>query len=190
MRFGMGYNAWTGGGRGGFGTGRDCGPIGHGRGRRRLFDGGELRLVLLKLIADTPRHGYDLIREMETLTGGAYAPSPGVVYPTLTMLEDMDLIAEERSEGAKKMFSATDAGRAHLAENAEIVDALMSRLAEIGKHSAKTDGAPIRRAMGNLRTVLQNRLGQADVDSDTLHQVAAIIDEAAQKIERLKTGGL
>lgn len=188
MRFGMGYDAWTGGrgGRGDCGPGRGRGPMEHGRGRRRLFDGGELRLVLLKLIADTPRHGYDLIREMETLTGGAYAPSPGVVYPTLTMLEDMGLIVEERSDGAKKMFAVTDAGRTHLTENVEVVEALTARLAEIGRHSAKTDGGPVRRAMGNLRTVLQNRLGQSDVDGDTLHQVSAIIDEAAQKIERLK----
>ena len=84
------------------------------------------------------------------------------------------------------MFAVTDAGRTHLTENAEIVEALTARLAEIGRHSAKTDGGPVRRAMGNLRTVLQNRLGQSDVDGDTLHQVSAIIDEAAQKIERLK----
>lgn len=185
MRFGMGLDSWTSGRRGGFGMGRGPHGMGHGHGRRRLFDGGELRLVLLKLIADTPRHGYDLIREIETMTGGAYAPSPGVVYPTLTMLEDMELIAEERSEGAKKMFAATEAGRAHLTEHEETVAALVARLAEIAKHSARTDGGPVRRAMGNLRTVLQNRLTQPDVDSDTLHQVSAIIDEAAQKIERL-----
>lgn len=186
MRFGMGYDRWAGGGRGGFGMGRGHHGMGHGGGRRRVFDGGELRLVLLKLIADTPRHGYDLIREIEAMTGGAYAPSPGVVYPTLTMLEDMDLIAEERSEGAKKMFAATEAGRAHLVEQAEQIEALIARLADIGRHSAKTDGGPVRRAMGNLRTVLQNRLGQGDVDADLLHHASAIIDEAAQKIERLK----
>ncbi|RHW16983.1 PadR family transcriptional regulator [Sphingomonas gilva] len=182
----MGYDRWAGGGRGGFGAGHGHHGMGHGRGRRRVFDGGELRLVLLKLIADTPRHGYDLIREIEAMTGGAYAPSPGVVYPTLTMLEDMELIAEERSEGAKKMFAATDAGRTHLAEQAEQAEALIARLTDIGRHSARTDGGPVRRAMGNLRTVLQNRLGQGDVDADLLHQASAIIDEAAQKIERLK----
>lgn len=156
-----------------------------GGGRRRMFDGTELRLILLKLIGESPRHGYDLIREIEERTGGAYAPSPGVVYPTLTMLDDMGLIEEQKAEGAKKQFAITEAGTAHLVERAEEVDALFARLGELASMRERTDGAPIRRAMGNLRAVLQNRLTAADVDADTLHDVAAILDEAAQKIERL-----
>lgn len=152
---------------------------------RRMFDGGELRLVLLKLIADEPRHGYDLIREIETLTGGAYAPSPGVVYPTLTMLDDMGLIEPAASEGAKKDYAATDAGRAELAENAEQVAALIARLTAIGEERQKVDAGSIRRAMGNLREVLVNRLNAGEVDEDSLHQIVALIDETAQKIERL-----
>ncbi len=195
MRFGMGYGAWTGGLRAdGEGRGRPGheghGRHGHGRsgpgGRRRLFDGGELKLVMLKLIADAPRHGYDLIREIEGLTGGGYAPSPGVVYPTLSMLDEMGLIEEQQSEGAKKRFAASDEGRAHLAENAVVVDGLFARLAAVGAESERTDGAPIRRAMGNLRQVLQHRLMREDVTEDTLHEVAALLDDAAQKIERLK----
>jgi DNA-binding PadR family transcriptional regulator len=81
-----------------------------------MFDGGELRLVLLKLIADETRHGYELIRAIEAMAGGAYAPSPGVVYPTLSMLDEMGLIAEQRSDDAKKRFAVTEEGRAHLAE--------------------------------------------------------------------------
>src|SRR5205085_5536627 len=93
------------------------GPRGrHGRRSRRMFEGGELRLVLLKLIADEPRHGYDLIRAIEDLTGGEYAPSPGIIYPTLTLLQDMGLIEEAAGEGARKPFQATDEGRAHLEE--------------------------------------------------------------------------
>jgi DNA-binding PadR family transcriptional regulator len=150
-----------------------------------MFDGSELRLVLLKLIEESPRHGYDLIKEIEERTGGAYAPSPGVVYPTLTMLEDMGLIEEQKTEGAKKQFAITAAGTAHLAERAEEVEALFARLSELASMRERTDGAPIRRAMGNLRAVLQNRLTAEGVDADTLHDVAAILDEAAQKIERL-----
>ena len=105
---------------------RDWGGLGRrlaaGRGRRRMFDAGELRLVLLKLIADQPRHGYDLIRAIEELTHGAYAPSPGVVYPTLTMLQDMGLIEEAKGEGSRKAFQVTAEGEAHLAEKAEEVD--------------------------------------------------------------------
>ena len=158
---------------------------GSGRGRR-MFDGGELRLVLLKLIADEPRHGYDLIRAIEELTGGAYAPSPGVVYPTITLLDEMGLIEEQRAEGSKKRFAVTDEGRRHLEENREQVDALLARLAAVGAHREKTDGAPIRRAMGNLRQAVQDRLGRGEITADTLHDVAALIDEVAQKVERLR----
>jgi DNA-binding PadR family transcriptional regulator len=169
----------------GHGRGLRGGGDGSGRGgRRRVFDGGELKLVLLKLIADAPRHGYDLIREIEELTGGAYAPSPGVIYPTLTLLEDMGLIAAT-VDGTKKSFAVTEAGTAELTAKATEVAALFERLSEMSAMRAKTDGAPIRRSMGNLRAVLQNRLTADDVTPEMLHDVAAIIDDAAQKIERL-----
>nr|WP_232280410.1 PadR family transcriptional regulator [Sphingomonas sp. PAMC 26605] len=174
---------------GGFGGGRGQGR-GEGEGRgsprgRRMFDGGELRLVLLKLIADEPRHGYDLIRSIEELTGGAYAPSPGVVYPTLTLLDEMELIEAREAEGAKKRFAITAGGTAHLAENAELVEALFARLAEVGAERARTDSASVRRAMGNLKEVLMHKLRAEEVEKETLHQLVALIDEAAQKIERL-----
>jgi DNA-binding PadR family transcriptional regulator len=183
-----------GGGRGfghgrGFG-GRDFGGR-HGRdgdgrrSRRRMFDSGELRLVLLRLIADEPRHGYDLIRRIEELTGDAYAPSPGVIYPTLTLLDDMGQIAAQESEGAKKLFAITAEGQAELDANKDLVDALIARLAAVGEERQRTDGGSVRRAMGNLREVLVNRLGTRDIDEATLHEVVALIDEAAQKIERL-----
>ncbi len=173
-----GRHGWHGRGFGGR-EGREGGRS------RRMFDGGELRLVLLKLIADEPRHGYDLIREIESLTGGAYAPSPGVVYPTLTMLDDMGLIEAAASEGAKKAFQVTDAGKAELEANAEAVEALIAKLAALGEERSKTDARSIRRAMGNLREVLVDRLNTGEVDEATLHQIVALIDEAAQKIERL-----
>ena len=155
-------------------------------GRRRMFDGGELRLILLKLIEESPRHGYDLIREIEERSGGAYAPSPGVVYPTLTMLDDMGLIEEQKTEGSRRAFAITEAGRTHLAERGEEVAALFARLADLGTERARTSGGPVRRAMRNLKTALVERLSTDEVDADTLHRVAAIIDEAVQKIERLK----
>ncbi|WP_375393793.1 PadR family transcriptional regulator [uncultured Sphingomonas sp.] len=172
---------------------RQGGRHGHGRGdgggrSRRMFDGGELRLVMLKLIGDAPRHGYDVIREIETMTGGAYAPSPGVVYPTLTLLDEMGLIAEQQSEGFKKRFAATDEGRAHLVENAEQVAALVSRLTGLAAEHDRVgwNRAPVRRAMANVREAIQNRLPRGEASDETLYEIAALIDEVAQKIERLK----
>jgi DNA-binding PadR family transcriptional regulator len=170
-------------GEGPRGWGEDGPGFGHG-GRRRMFDGGELRLVLLKLIADKPRHGYDLIRAIEERTGGAYAPSPGIVYPTLTMLSDMGLIEEQSAEGARKLFAITPEGTAHLAEHAAEVAAMLARLDALGAMRERTDAVPIRRALHNLRSVLQSRLGEG-LDKERMHDAAALIDEVAQKIERL-----
>jgi DNA-binding PadR family transcriptional regulator len=150
-----------------------------------MFDSGELRLVLLKLIGDQPRHGYDLIREIEALSGGAYVPSAGVIYPTLTLLADMGHVDEAKGDGARKLFAITADGAAHLAEKAGEVEALLGRLAELSARREKTESGPVRRAMMNLRQVLQQRLTAEEVSPDTLHEVAAILDAAAQKIERL-----
>lgn len=159
---------------------------GRGGGRRRQFDGEALRLILLKLLSEQARHGYDLIKEIEARSGGFYVPSPGVVYPALTLLDDMGLIEEQKAEGAKKLFAITEAGTAHLAEHAEQADALMARLTDMAEARARDQGGmPIRRAMGNLKAVLQNRFMAGEVDTETLHAVADILDEAARKIERL-----
>jgi DNA-binding PadR family transcriptional regulator len=176
------------GGRGAWGEewGGGGGGWGRGRGRRRMFDSGELRLVLLKLIADQPRHGYDLIRAIEELTHGAYAPSPGVIYPTLTMLQDMGLIEEAKGAGSRKAFGIKSEGEAHLAEKADEVAALIERLEGAGSDQRKAGGAPIKRAVGNLLSALWHRATRDDMDEARLHEIAAILDDAAQKIERLK----
>jgi DNA-binding PadR family transcriptional regulator len=172
FHFDFGDEGWSGGRR--------------GRRARRMFEGGELRLVLLKLIADEPRHGYDLIRAIEDLTGGEYAPSPGVVYPTLTLLQDMGLIEEAAGKAARKPFQATDEGRAHLAEREEEVEALFERLNELKPREEQTAGPAIGRAVKNLMTALRHRVGRDGLDDELLHEIAAILDEAAQRIERVK----
>jgi len=165
----------------GFGGGRRG-----GRGRRRVFESGELRLVLLKLVADEPRHGYDLIRAVEELTGGEYAPSPGVIYPTLTLLQDMGLIEEAPGDGPRKPFQVTDEGRAHLEEKTEEVDGLFERLGDL-RPSQHTEGAsPIWRAMRNLGMAIRHRVSHGEITDETKFELAALIDELAQKIERLK----
>ena len=166
------------------------GPPGRGRGRRgrrRMFGSGELRLVLLKLIADEPRHGYDLIRAIEELTHGEYAPSPGVIYPTLTLLQDMDLIEEAAGEGARKPFQVTAEGRKHLEEKADEVEAVFDRLEEeFAPRERSSGGPPIGRAVGNLMNALRHRISRDGIDEDLLHEIATILDEAAQRIERVK----
>jgi DNA-binding PadR family transcriptional regulator len=181
MRHAM-RRGFFGGGRGG---GWDMEGEREGGRRQRVFGGDELRLVLLKLIAETPRHGYDLIRAIEERTGGAYAPSPGVVYPTLTLLSEMGLIAEQAAEGARKLFAITPEGTQHLEERTTEVQALFARLDALGQTRDRFDAVPLRRAMHNLRTVLMHRMSTGTLDREKIHEAVALIDEAARKIERL-----
>jgi DNA-binding PadR family transcriptional regulator len=178
-RRGFGHRGF---GRHGFG--RRGEEDGDGRGRRRMFDGGELRLVMLLLMEAEPRHGYDIIREIETRTGGAYAPSPGVVYPTLTLLEELSQVEARPSEGAKKLYAITPAGLAHLNANRAEAEAALARLDALGRKDEALDAGPVHRAMSNLKAALRQRLS-SDADKQLLFSVADAIDEAARKIERL-----
>src|SRR5688500_11908193 len=186
LAMGFGPRGWGGGGGWEGDWSAEFGHRRGGRGKRRMFESGELRLVLLKLIADQPRHGYDLIQSIEEMTHGSYAPSPGVVYPTLTMLEDMGLIREQANEASsRKAYAASDEGRAHLDERKDEVDALIARLNEHGDRERRAGGAPISRAVGNLLSALWHRVQREGMDEETLHQIAEILDEAARKVERL-----
>jgi DNA-binding PadR family transcriptional regulator len=163
----------------------------HGRGhhrrhgRHRIIDSGELQLLLMRLLEETSRHGYDLIREIEAMTGGAYAPSPGMVYPTLTLLQEMDMIAELESDGPRKAFILTDQGQAEAAAKTQDMDQIVARLSAMRATQDRVDGGPVRRAVDNLRRVIRSRLISDDVDKEMLHTVAGILDETAQRIERL-----
>lgn len=153
-----------------------------------MFDGGELRLVLLHLLREESRHGYDLIRAIEGLSRGTYAPSPGMVYPSLTALKELGLVAEpssEGGEGTRRLYVISKQGRAYLQEHAKIVRELLQRLADSAKLRDRTEAAPVRRAMNSLKSALMDRLSEEVVDKELVFQIAAIIDEAAQKIERL-----
>ncbi|MBZ8135398.1 PadR family transcriptional regulator [Afifella sp. IM 167] len=159
---------------------------GHGRGGRGVLTAGDLRLVLLKLISDEPRHGYDLIRAIEELTGGNYTPSPGMIYPALSVLQDMSFIDEMESEGTRRAFAVTDQGRAELAANEAEVAALFERLAGLANVGGDAHMRPVRRAMDNLRAVLKGRFASGAMGKPMAHEIAEIIDEAARRIERLE----
>lgn len=184
----MAGSAWGGPRWGGFG-GPFGGAFGDGRGgprrgRTRQFGRVELRLILLRLIADEPRHGYDLIKAMEELSGGHYAPSPGVVYPALAMLADEGLVAEQQSDDQRRKFAVTPAGEAVLADEAEQVERAMARLVELGERAERGRAPSIERASINLFTAVGQRL-TGERDEDLPHRIAEILDEAARKIERL-----
>lgn len=156
------------------------------RGRRgRMFGQGELRLALLALIAEKPSHGYELIKGIEEMTGGAYAPSPGAVYPTLQMLADEGQIEEAEAEGAKKPFVATAQGREELETRKDEVEELMRRLGRHATRAERMRSPDLFRAMGNLGSVLKNRARSGKLDERTINEIVDMIDEMAKRIERL-----
>jgi DNA-binding PadR family transcriptional regulator len=156
------------------------------RGRRgRMFGQGELRLALLALIAENPSHGYELIKGIEEMTGGGYAPSPGAVYPTLQLLEDEGAIAEADAEGSKKPYAVTAQGEAELQDRkAEVAD-LMRRLGRHGERTTTVRSHDVFRAMGNLGSVLKNRAKAGKLDEAAVNEIVDMIDEMAKRIERL-----
>jgi DNA-binding PadR family transcriptional regulator len=176
--------------RGPFGRGGPFGGgnFGGGGGRRgKRFSGEELRLMVLGLLAEVaPQHGYQLIRAFAEKSGEAYSPSPGVLYPSLTLLADMGQVAEAVSEGgSKRSYALTDDGRAAVEAKRGEIDAAFARLAAMAEQAGRTDSAPVRRAMHNLRNAAVQRLTQGESSPETAFAIAAILDEAAQKIERL-----
>lgn len=172
--------------RGGLGLGRHFGGHGGRRGMRggRVFDHGDLRYVLLQLISEKPRHGYELIKAIEEKFGGTYSPSPGVIYPTLTLLEELGYVQPESAEGTKKLYSITPAGSAFLAANQPQVDAILARMAEASRAYGGGPAPEILRAMQNLKLALSIRLGRGPLEPEQLRTITEAIDRVAAEIER------
>jgi DNA-binding PadR family transcriptional regulator len=160
----------------------------HGGGRggrlRRVFDHGDLRFVLLQLIAEKPRHGYELIKAIEEKFGGMYSPSPGVVYPTLTLLEELGYLRAETGPGARRLYSVTEEGTNFLAANEALVHAISERMAEAARAFGGGPAPEIRRAMHNLETALSIRLGKGPLDDAQVGTITETLDRAASEIER------
>ena len=172
--------------------GFDSQPFGHGRpgrggrsGLGRFFAHGDLRLVILQLIAEKPRHGYEIIKAIEERVGGAYSPSPGVVYPTLTLLEDLGHVTVSAGEGAKKLHAITPQGRAFLEANRAAVEALLARMAEAAEAHGGGTAPQILRGMENLKLALRMRLSRGPLSADQVAAITAALDTAAVAIERV-----
>jgi DNA-binding PadR family transcriptional regulator len=148
-----------------------------------LFDYGELRLLLLAMIAERPRHGYELIKAIEERFGGSYSPSPGVIYPTLSWLDDMGYARIEAEEAGRKRYRITAEGEAFLVANRAAADELLARAGEAGR-GADHVPAPVVRAMENLKLAMRLRLRRGPVDQASAETIAAALDAAAQTVER------
>ena len=170
--------------QGGFGGRWEGFGHGFGRGgRERFFDSGNLRLVILQLIADKPSYGYELIKAIEERLSGGYAPSPGVVYPTLTMLEEEGLATVTSTDGAKKLYAATEQGKEYLKTNRAVLKAIFGRMEQAGRMWDRGRSPQIERATMNLRMALRMRVERGDLSSEQLSKIAEALDTAARAID-------
>jgi len=197
-----GFAGFGGGGFGPFAAGFAGRGGGHGgrifRAGKMLADG-DLRLIVLALLDDGPRHGYDIIKALEERSHGIYSPSPGVVYPTLTFLEEAGY-ATATNEGNKKIYAITPAGRTHLFENREIVDMVLAGMDKFGRKMARARAwweggeererqAPDRDIPGvinelnearrTLKAAIAERIGGS---AEEQRRVAQILSDAAASI--------
>ncbi|MDN4496120.1 PadR family transcriptional regulator [Pseudomonas mosselii] len=153
-----------------------------GRGERgpRVFAPGDLKLLILSMLAEQPGHGYDLIRQIETLFDGSYSPSPGVIYPTLSYLEEAELVTGA-IQGSKRLYAITDAGRSALQEKAVALDGVRMRI-EVSKRALRGHDRPpeIHEAVGNLRHALHMHSGRWT--SEEIERVRNLLNDTAKAI--------
>src|SRR5271168_4174310 len=152
------------------------GPFHFRGGRGRVFDQGDLRFVLLRLIAEKPAHGYELIKAIEDRLAGAYSPSPGVIYPTLTLLEEMGYATVTQGDGGKKLYAVTPEGEAALAANKPAIDAIFGRIDQVRAAHGGGPSPQILRAMQNLRLALRLRMSRGPMSEREVDAVVASLD--------------
>ena len=160
------------------------GGTGHPGRRRKQFDNEELRTMILSLIGAGSAHGYDLIRTFSERSGGAYAPSPGMVYPLLSLLLELGLV-EDKGDGPRKSLALTDAGKEEVTRQAEEAEKLFRKLDMLAEGAERADPRAVRRAMQNLKMVLIDRMSRGDASEAVINTVVERIDALARDIERL-----
>ena len=163
------------------------GPRGRGWKARagRVFEQGDLKYVILRLLAEKPRHGYEIIKELEERFGGSYAPSPGTVYPTLTMLEDLGYARAMPEEGGRKIYEITDEGRKHLEEHSATVDDIFERIAKFVEGFFDAPMSDLKRSMASLGRATFYVASRSPNDRERLAKISEILKRAAADIDKL-----
>lgn len=184
-----------GAGRGNRGWGFDpsgawfWGGPGRGRGgpfrRGRVFEQGDLKYVILRLLAEKPRHGYEIIKELEDRFSGAYAPSAGTVYPTLALLEDLGYASVNLEEGGKKVYSITPEGEKYLEENKSAVEDIFERIQDFGSNFLSEAMMDVNRAFGRVARATYTAVPWHSGDKTVAAELKRILEKAAEDIEEL-----
>jgi DNA-binding PadR family transcriptional regulator len=155
----------------------------------RIFEQGDLKYVILRLLEEKPRHGYEIIKELEDRFGGAYSPSPGTVYPTLTMLEDLGYAKVSPDEGGRKVYQITPEGSAYLAENSTTVDSIFERIARFVEGFLDAPMMEVNTAFRRVGKATYGRASKNVNDRAKLQRIKDILDRTAAELEDLEKGG-
>jgi DNA-binding PadR family transcriptional regulator len=157
---------------------------GHWRGRAaKLFEQGDLKYVILRLLEEKPRHGYEIIKDLESRFGGSYAPSPGTVYPTLTMLEDLGYARVVPEEGGKKIYEITDEGRKYLAEHSSTVNDIFERISRFVGGFTDTPMMQLNEAFRELAKATYKTATSNMSDKEKIDRIREVIQRAAAEID-------
>jgi DNA-binding PadR family transcriptional regulator len=164
------------------------GPNWHGQQqfRQRIFERGDLKYVVLEMLMEKPRHGYEIIRELGERCGGFYTPSPGAVYPTLEMLLDMDYVTAMEQDG-KKIYAITEAGRAFVADRKAVIDQIRERMGAWWSPDFRHELSSMKRELRDLGRLFDRRMRTHWADPDRLRQIHAVINKARLDIEEILT---
>lgn len=162
-------------------------PRAGGRHRRggRIFGQGDLKYVILKLLEEKPRHGYEIIKELEDRFGGAYSPSPGTVYPTLQMLEDLGYARAGADEGGRKTYTITPEGSAYLAAHSTTVDSIFERIARFVEGFLDEPMMDVNHAFRRVGRAAYSYASRHVNDGEKLKRVREILDRAAAELDAL-----
>ena len=151
----------------------------------RVFEQGDLKYVILQMLDEKPRHGYEIIKELEDRCAGAYSPSPGTVYPTLTMLEDLGYATARTEESGKKIYEITAEGKAYLSENKSTVDDIFDRIAEFGSSFLGDAMKEVHMAFKKVAVATYSNASRNPRDTEKLRGLREVLDRAAKDIEEL-----
>ena len=154
-----------------------------GRRRGRMFESGEVKYVILRLLKEKPRHGYEVIRALEEKMAGCYTASPGTVYPTLQLLEDEGYIKAVETDG-KKVYHVTPEGEKYLEEHRDLLDEILDRVRETVHEFTGGGVGDVQKAFGRLAAVTFKQAWRRGPDDPSVHRVAEILQRAADEVER------
>lgn len=163
-------------------TARAGGCSGRRKRREKMLEASEIRLLMLHFLAQNAAHGYELIKSVEELSKGEYSPSPGIIYPNLTLLEEMEAIQVVDAQATRKAYRLTAAGEMQLADNSETVTSLIARLSTLAILVNNRSIPAVEQAIHGLKVALNRRLAQEDISDAALQTLIKALHDAADKI--------